>query len=709
MERTSLRRTLVPLVAVIVLVWPVAVSQAGLPHPSLSPEMCGLLKPIPLPGGGAMCTHGADPAPPGVDIRVSQPPSVPGQSGGILFGDPPNTPPTKQASAQPAIGCFGDGQSGNRVQAVYARASDRPDRFAQYLPSIQQWAAETDAVFNASAGRVGSTRHIRFVTDTRCQLVVNNVVLSPTGDDNLNNTIAEMAAQGYNRSDRKYLVWMDATALCGIAGYYVDDRSDISNNNNGRTGIPGLVARIDSGCWGLASQGQSVEAHELMHSLGSIMPSAPHATAEGHCTDASDRMCYSDGPGVTMQTVCPDSDGALFDCHNDDYFNPQAPPGSYISSHWNTANSTFLAAAGGDPTISIADTQVVEGDSGTRNASFVVSLAAPSSGTVSVYYQTGDGTATAGSDYDATSGTLYFAPGQTKLTINVPVRGDTIPEDDETFFVYLSNASGGPILDGGAVGVIINDDPKRVGYRLVASDGGIFSYGDAGFYGSTGNIKLNRPIVGMASTPTNGGYWMVATDGGIFSFGDAGFFGSAGGETLKTPIAAMANTHTGRGYWLAEQDGTIFNYGDAAAVGSAPGVSFSDPVVGIAASPGDGGVWLTTRSGHVYALGNAPDLGSVPRANQPVVAIAATPSGSGYWLVASDGGIYAFGDAGFFGSTANLRLSKPVVGMAPSGTGNGYWLVATDGGIFAFGDAQFLGSTGAMRLNQPVNGMSTVR
>ena len=61
---------------------------------------------------------------------------------------------------------------------------------------------------------------------------------------------------------------------------------------------------------------------------------------------------------------------------------------------------------------------------------------------------------------------------------------------------------------------------------MVASDGGIFSFGDAGFHGSTGNITLNKPIVGMAATPSGNGYWMVASDGGIFSFGDAGFHGS---------------------------------------------------------------------------------------------------------------------------------------------------------------------------------------
>ncbi len=71
------------------------------------------------------------------------------------------------------------------------------------------------------------------------------------------------------------------------------------------------------------------------------------------------------------------------------------------------------------------------------------------------------------------------------------------------------------------------------GYHLVASDGGIFSFGDAPFYGSTGAMRLNSPIVGMASTPDGGGYWLVASDGGIFSFGDAPFDGSTGAMRLN--------------------------------------------------------------------------------------------------------------------------------------------------------------------------------
>ena len=77
------------------------------------------------------------------------------------------------------------------------------------------------------------------------------------------------------------------------------------------------------------------------------------------------------------------------------------------------------------------------------------------------------------------------------------------------------------------------------GYWLVASDGGIFDYGDAGFHGSAGSIPLNKPVVGMTSSGDGAGYSLVASDGGIFTYGDAVFHGSTGGVVLAAPIVAM--------------------------------------------------------------------------------------------------------------------------------------------------------------------------
>ncbi|MCZ7527627.1 MAG: hypothetical protein M5U14_15365 [Acidimicrobiia bacterium] len=245
------------------------------------------------------------------------------------------------------------------------------------------------------------------------------------------------------------------------------------------------------------------------------------------------------------------------------------------------------------------------------------------------------------------------------------------------------------------------------GYWLVARDGGVFSFSTP-FYGSTGAITLNEPIVGGAPTPTGLGYWFVAADGGVFTFGDAVFYGSTGNTVLSQPIVGMAPTPSGRGYWLVASDGGVFTFGDAGFHGSTGGSALNQPIVGMAPTPSGRGYWLVASDGGIFAFGDAAFHGSTGAIalNQPIVGMATTPFGQGYWLVASDGGIFAFGDATFLGSTGAMALNRPIVGMASTRTGAGYWLVASDGGIFSFGDATFLGSTGAIALNQPIVGMA---
>jgi hypothetical protein len=419
-------------------------------------------------------------------------------------------------------------------------------------------------------------------------------------------------------------------------------------------------------------------------------------------------MCYDDGTAAVITNSCDQADEALFDCDNDDYFHTDPPAGSYLATRWNTARSSFLSSAEASPTISVADLRVVERDTGQRDALFSVSLGSPSGEAVSVRWYTSDGTARAGEDYVAASGLVSFQPGESRQTVAVPVLGDTADESDESFFVNLSDPVGGPLVDPQALGTVADDDPKRLGYRMVATDGGIFAFGDAPFYGSTGDITLNKPIVGMAATPSGAGYWMVASDGGIFTFGDAAFYGSAGSVKLSKDVVGMAPTPDGKGYWLVTGDGTVLNYGNARSYGSATDVRAEQPVVGIAPSPSGGGYWMVTRDGRVINRGDAPDLGSTPTLNQPLVGIAADPGGRGFWVVARDGGIFTFGP-GYYGSTGAIRLNQPIVGMAPTTDGEGYWLVASDGGIFSFGNAVFLGSMGHIRLNRPVVGMTTVR
>jgi hypothetical protein len=257
---------------------------------------------------------------------------------------------------------------------------------------------------------------------------------------------------------------------------------------------------------------------------------------------------------------------------------------------------------------------------------------------------------------------------------------------------------------GASLGQCQRPPGGQSGYLTVASDGGIFAFGQD-FCGSTGSLSLNKPVVGMTAVPGQGGYWLVASDGGIFSYGDAGFFGSTGSLKLNAPVVAMAATPDGKGYWLVASDGGIFSYGDAGFYGSSASVPGQD-IVGMAATPDGLGYWEVSTTGRVFTYGDAQFAGdtSALHLNAIIVGITPDPVTGGYWLIGSDGGVFSF-DAPFFGSTGGLHLNQPVVAMQSTLDGGGYWFVASDGGIFSYGDAPFRGSMGGQHLNRPMVGM----
>ena len=251
--------------------------------------------------------------------------------------------------------------------------------------------------------------------------------------------------------------------------------------------------------------------------------------------------------------------------------------------------------------------------------------------------------------------------------------------------------------------------PPRVASDLMpggwqtSADGRVGAFGGAASFGSI-TAPLNRPIVGMAATPGGGGYWLVASDGGIFTAGDAAFYGSLGNIHLNRPIVGMAATPDGGGYWLVASDGGIFAMGDASFYGSLGNIHLNRPIVGMAATPDGGGYWLVASDGGIFAMGDASFYGSLGNIhlNRPIVGMAATPDGGGYWLVASDGGIFTAGDATFYGSEGNATVPSAVVGMQAMPDGHGYWIDAADGAIDAFGDAPPVGPPGGSAVSGPV-------
>jgi hypothetical protein len=253
------------------------------------------------------------------------------------------------------------------------------------------------------------------------------------------------------------------------------------------------------------------------------------------------------------------------------------------------------------------------------------------------------------------------------------------------------------------------------GYRFVAADGGVFTYGNIGFCGSTGGIVVPSAVIGMATTPNQAGYWLATANGNVYAFGNAALYpsssgpvsgqlpwGSLQGVEFPGSVVGIVSTPDGRGYYLVASDGSVYSFGDAKYLGSEGNRALGHPVVGMAYDADTSGYWLVDSAGGVYSF-HAPFFGSA-RSPHPVVGIALSPSTGGYWVVATNGAVYAF-HAPNYGSMAGHPLTKPIVGMAFDPYTGGYWLVGNDGGIFSF-HARYLGSTGAIHLNEPIDGMA---
>ncbi len=179
---------------------------------------------------------------------------------------------------------------------------------------------------------------------------------------------------------------------------------------------------------------------------------------------------------------------------------------------------------------------------------------------------------------------------------------------------------GGTSLQRPVVGIVPTGD--RGGYWLVGSDGGAFSFGDTQYLGSIPALNLHpagsgqpnsldAPIVGMVPSHDDKGYFMVASDGGVFAFGDAKFAGSCPGigGCGGAAVAVMPDA-TGNGYWLITKTGSVYTFGDAPYLG-APGPQ-SSPITSATATPDGKGYWILDADGQVFNYGDAANLGSPP-------------------------------------------------------------------------------------------------
>ncbi len=242
--------------------------------------------------------------------------------------------------------------------------------------------------------------------------------------------------------------------------------------------------------------------------------------------------------------------------------------------------------AASTPSISIGDVSQTEGNSGNKSFTFAVTLSGPSDKPVKVAYETVNGSATLGSDFNPSSGSLTFDPGQTSKSITVIVRGDTVYEPDETFFVNLSDPRFATIDDGQGVGTIVNDDNPVPGLSI---NDVTVAEGNSGTTTATFTVTLSSPAAspvtfdiatqdGTALAP--GDYATQTVTGATIPTGQQTYSFSVGvvGDTVVEPNETFSvNVTNISGATAADGTGigTITNDDDGAG-GGLPTLSISD-------------------------------------------------------------------------------------------------------------------------------------
>ena len=207
---------------------------------------------------------------------------------------------------------------------------------------------------------------------------------------------------------------------------------------------------------------------------------------------------------------------------------------------------------------SVADARMQEGDGGAADLDFTVTLSAAGDLEVTMSYATADGTATAGTDYRAASGELRFAPGETELTVSVPVLGDTRPEADETFTLTLGSPVNAEITRAEATGTIVNDDLAQASVadaRMQEGDGGAADLDFTVTLSAAGDLEVTMSYATADGTATAGTDYRAASGELRFAPGETELTVSVpvlgdttpeGDETFTLTLSSPSNAELGR-------------------------------------------------------------------------------------------------------------------------------------------------------------------
>jgi Big-like domain-containing protein/Calx-beta domain-containing protein len=321
-----------------------------------------------------------------------------------------------------------------------------------------------------------------------------------------------------------------------------------------------------------------------------------YATAGGTATSGVDFMATSGtltfAAGATSQSIVVPVIGDTVAEPNETFVvNLSNATNASISRAQGVGTIINDDASGPLPTLSINDVSITEGNSGTSNATFTVSLSAASTQTVTVNYATAGGTATSGTDFTAVSGTLTFAAGTTTRPIQVPIVGDTIPEANETFTVNLTGAVGATIARASGTGTIVDNDGT---IRVTAPNTGV-----TWVIGTTRSITWTNNLgtgatVRLEVSRDGGSTWSLITSSVANSSSTGGSFN----WTVSGPATTTARI---RATWTV--NGAVTDTSDVNFTIANPSITVN--------SPNGGGTWTVGTTVSVTWSSNLPSTENV--------------------------------------------------------------------------------------------------
>jgi hypothetical protein len=227
---------------------------------------------------------------------------------------------------------------------------------------------------------------------------------------------------------------------------------------------------------------------------------------------------------------------------------------------------------------------------------------------------------------------------------------------------------------------------KIHGYNILTAPGGIYSFGDATYWGNLIDHGYPGPAVGLSETPAGDGYAILTGPGNLYTFGTAGYYGNLTDHHYPGPAVALdytpnpgtINSPTGHGYAILTASGAIYTFGDAGYYGNLIDHGYPGRAVSFAWSASGHGYWILTDSGNLYSFGDAGYYGNL---NDPCAGAASCPyasfpghpagltrsaGGSGYLILTAEGGIYTFGDASgqYYGNLIDHGYPTPGVAFS---------------------------------------------